>query len=107
MTENKSWCGHEPGFVYATFYHSVITYFLIENLFGGKQHLGMPEDEAIDRMIDLAIKGLWKHSKPEERERAGKKTLAKTHRLEAKPRGAQAGGKGDLRKAMPTKRQSP
>ncbi len=61
VMQNSNWCGHEPGFVYANFYHSVITYFLIENLFGGKQHLGMPEDEAIDRMIDLSVKGLWKN----------------------------------------------
>ncbi len=54
-----NWCGHEPGFVYATLYLNIMTYFLVEKLFAGHQHLGMDDEEAMDRIVDLAVRGLW------------------------------------------------
>ena len=54
-----TWCGHEPGFVYATIYLNIMTYFLVEKLFAGNRHLGMDDNEAMDRIIDLIVRGLW------------------------------------------------
>ncbi len=46
-----------PEIDYAVIYLQFVTYFLIETLFGGKQHLGIPDEEAIARMICLATAG--------------------------------------------------
>jgi AcrR family transcriptional regulator len=50
--------GEAPEFAFAAVYLQFLLYFLIENLFGGKQHLGVPDDEAIARLIRLATAGL-------------------------------------------------
>lgn len=57
---NPAWCGIDPGFVLATIYMQMLTYFLVERLFGGEQHLGVPEDTAIRRMIDMTLNGIWR-----------------------------------------------
>lgn len=38
---------------YATVYLQFFTYFLVEKLFGGKQHLGLPEDQTIEQLIGM------------------------------------------------------
>ena len=58
-TAQPRWCGHEPGFVYANIYLNIMTYFLVEKLFAGNQHLGMSDKEAMDRIVDLTVRGLW------------------------------------------------
>jgi len=58
-TQNPKWCGHEPGFVYATIYLNIMTYFLVEKLFAGNHHLGMNDKQAMDRIVDLIVRGLW------------------------------------------------
>ncbi len=60
VAANPSWCGIDPGFVLATIYMQILTYFLVERLFGGEQHLGVAEDTAIRRMIDMALNGIWR-----------------------------------------------
>ena len=60
VAANSAWCGIDPGFVLATIYMQILTYFLVERLFGGEQHLGVPEDIAIRRMIDMALNGIWR-----------------------------------------------
>ena len=101
---SKEWCGHEPAFVYATLYHSLLTYFLIESLFGGKQHLGMPEEEAIDRMIDLAIRGFWTtHDLQQDPENTRNESARKTKK---KSTGALANGHLNSTSRMGTKRAS-
>jgi AcrR family transcriptional regulator len=57
--QNPKWCGHEPGFVYATIYLNIMTYFLVEKLFAGNHHLGMNDKQAMDRIVDLIVRGLW------------------------------------------------
>ena len=57
--KHPQWCGHEPGFVYANFYLNVMTYFLIEKLFGGNKHLGVSDKQAMDQIVDLYTRGLW------------------------------------------------
>ena len=60
VAANPSWCGIDPGFVLATIYMQILTYFLVERLFGGEHHLGVPEDTAIRRMIDMTLNGIWR-----------------------------------------------
>jgi AcrR family transcriptional regulator len=60
VASNPAWRGIDPGFVLATIYMQILTYFLVERLFGGEQHLGVPEDTAIRRMIDMALNGIWR-----------------------------------------------
>ena len=39
-------------------YLHFFTYFLAENLFGAKRHLGMSDEEAVEQMIRLYMSGL-------------------------------------------------
>jgi AcrR family transcriptional regulator len=43
----------DPGLAYATLYLQFVTYFLIEELFGAKRHLGVSDEEAIDQFVRL------------------------------------------------------
>jgi AcrR family transcriptional regulator len=43
---------------YATVYLQFFTYFLVEKLFGGKHHLGLPEDQAINQLIQIFQSGV-------------------------------------------------
>jgi AcrR family transcriptional regulator len=60
VSANPAWCGIDPGFVLATIYMQILTYFLVERLFSGNQHLGVSDDTAIRRIIDLVLNGLWR-----------------------------------------------
>jgi TetR/AcrR family transcriptional regulator, repressor of fatR-cypB operon len=53
------WCGHDPGLAMSIFYFYLCTYFTIERLMHGNRHLGVSEDEAVERLIDLFLHGLW------------------------------------------------
>jgi len=53
------WCGQDPAFVLATIYLFFYNYFVIERHMLGNQHLGLPEQEAIERLIDVLSSGLW------------------------------------------------
>ena len=50
--------GVDPALAVTTIYLHFFTYFLVENLFGAKRHLGMSDEEAIDQMIRLYLSGL-------------------------------------------------
>jgi len=49
--------GLDPALAYTTIYLHFFTYFLTEELFGAKRHLGMSDDEAIDQLILLYTGG--------------------------------------------------
>ena len=49
--------GLDPALAYTTIYLHFFTYFLAEELFGAKRHLGMNDDEAIDQLILLYTGG--------------------------------------------------
>lgn len=53
------WCGQDPAFAFATVYLHVITYFLIEKLFQGNRHLGVSDEQATEKFIQLISGGLW------------------------------------------------
>jgi len=57
--DRPGWCGLDPAFVLATIYFFFFNYFVIERLMRGNQHLGAPDDEAIELVIDLFSHGLW------------------------------------------------
>jgi AcrR family transcriptional regulator len=42
-----------PGFAYVTLYLQFVTYFLVENLFGAKRHLGVSDEEAVEQFVRL------------------------------------------------------
>lgn len=42
-----------PGFAYANLYLQFVTYFLVENLFGAKRHLGVSDEEAVEQFVRL------------------------------------------------------
>jgi AcrR family transcriptional regulator len=42
-----------PGFAYVTLYLQFVTYFLVEELFGAKRHLGVSDEEAVDQFVHL------------------------------------------------------
>lgn len=50
--------GTDPVVAFAAIYLQFFTYYLVETLFGGKQHLGLPDEDAIDQLIRLYTHGL-------------------------------------------------
>jgi len=50
--------GIDPSLAYAAIYLQFFTYFLVEKLFGGKQHLGQPEAVAIEQLIQIFREGI-------------------------------------------------
>lgn len=50
--------GVDPALAVTTIYLNFFTYFLTENLFGAKRHLGMSDEEAVEQMIRLYMQGL-------------------------------------------------
>ena len=53
-----NWSGVDPALAFTSIYLQFFTYFLVETLFGGKQHLGVPDDLAIKQMITIYARGL-------------------------------------------------
>ncbi len=82
------WCGMDPAFVFATVYQYVITYFLIERLFQGKRHLGVPDERAIEGMIRLLSGGLWAKPAAERVRRLPARSNNNQKRSNGKPRAA-------------------
>jgi len=50
--------GIDPAIAFAGIYLQFFLYYLVETLFGGKQHLGVPEDQAIGHFIRIATAGV-------------------------------------------------
>ena len=59
IQKQPGWCGHDPGLAISIFFFYLCTYFTVERLMHGNRHLGVSEDEAIERLIDLFLYGLW------------------------------------------------
>jgi AcrR family transcriptional regulator len=45
--------GVDPGLAYTSIYLHFFTYFLVEELFGAKRHLGVNDEEAVDQLVRL------------------------------------------------------
>ena len=54
------WRGVKPALAFTAIYLQFFTYFLVEKLFGGKQHLGVPDQEAVAEMIQMVTHGIWR-----------------------------------------------
>lgn len=59
-TKKGHWRGVDPALAFSALYLQFVTYFLVEKLFGGQQHLGVDDDKAVDQLIAMAMHGLWK-----------------------------------------------
>lgn len=53
----------DSSLAFAAIYLQFFTYFLIEKLFGGKQHLGQPEATAIEQLIRIFREGVGASAK--------------------------------------------
>ncbi len=51
--------GVKPSLAFTMIDLQFFTYYLVETLFRGKEHLGVPEEEAVDQMIRLFTEGFW------------------------------------------------
>lgn len=47
----------DSSLAFTAIYLQFFTYFLVEKLFGGKQHLGLPDDRAISQLIEIYTRG--------------------------------------------------
>jgi AcrR family transcriptional regulator len=60
--KQPGWCGLDPAFALSVIYLLFFAYFVVERHMHGNQHLGVAEDEAIERLIDLLCHGIWRPS---------------------------------------------
>ncbi len=60
VKNRQDWCGQDPALVMAMIYFYFHTYFVVERLMHGDQHLGVTDEEAIERMVDILSNGLWR-----------------------------------------------
>jgi AcrR family transcriptional regulator len=59
VADQPGWCGQDPAFALSAIYLFFFAYFVVERHMHGNQHLGVTEEEAIERLIDLLSTGMW------------------------------------------------
>jgi len=59
VQQQPGWCGIDPALVMAMIYFYFHTYFVIESVMHGNHHLGVSDEEAVERFIDILLNGLW------------------------------------------------
>jgi AcrR family transcriptional regulator len=59
-TQAGEWSGVDPAFAFTAIYLQFFTYFLVEKLFGGRRHLGVPDSVAIEQLISMMTHGIWR-----------------------------------------------
>ena len=59
VKKQPGWCGEDPARAMAMIYFYFHTYFVIERLMHGRRHLGVSDDEAVSRFIDVLLYGMW------------------------------------------------
>jgi len=60
VKKQKGWCGEDPAFALAAIYLYFFTYFTVERLMQqGNRHLGVSDEQAIERFIDVLSHGMW------------------------------------------------
>jgi len=59
VKKQEGWRGPDPAFALAAIYLYFFTYFVVERLMQGNQHLGVEDDQAIEWFIDFISHGLW------------------------------------------------
>jgi hypothetical protein len=97
VKKQEGWCGEDPAFALAAIYLYFFTYFTVERLMhGGNQHLGVSDEQAIERFVDLLSHGVW-HSTSAREAAAGagnKPSAAVRDRESQSPSAAIAGAGG-------------
>jgi hypothetical protein len=90
--KHRGWCGLDPGLIYANIYLNIMTYFLVEKLFAGNHHLGVSDDVAMENIVALVLRGVWKADtgKRDGAARSGKKNVHPRINASAKPAGKSA-----------------
>jgi len=85
VRKQKGWCGEDPAFALAAIYLYLFTYFTVERLMQrGNQHLGISDEQAIERFIDVFSHGLWRSETSLAAEGSRSKAdLTSTHRKES------------------------
>ncbi|HEY6251418.1 MAG TPA: TetR/AcrR family transcriptional regulator [Candidatus Angelobacter sp.] len=58
IRKQPGWCGHDPALVMAMVFFYFHTYFVIERVMHGNHHLGVSDDEAVERFVDILSHGL-------------------------------------------------
>jgi len=58
------WSGVDPALAFTAIYLQFFTYFLVEKLFGGRQHLGVSDERAVAQLVHLYLEGLWRKTGP-------------------------------------------
>jgi AcrR family transcriptional regulator len=59
VKKQPGWCGEDPALAMAMIYFYFHTYFVIERLMHGSGHLGVSDDQAVARFIDVLLYGMW------------------------------------------------
>ena len=59
-TRAGEWNGVDPALAFTAIYLQFFTYFLVEKLFGGRRHLGVPDDVAVQQLISMMTQGIWR-----------------------------------------------
>jgi AcrR family transcriptional regulator len=60
VKKQEGWCGEDPAFALAAIYLYFFTYFTVERLMhGGNHHLGVSDEQAIERFVELLSHGVW------------------------------------------------
>jgi AcrR family transcriptional regulator len=59
-TQSGQWSGVDPAFAFTAIYLQFFTYFLVEKLFGGRQHLGVSDPLAVQQLIRMMTHGIWR-----------------------------------------------
>jgi len=97
VKKQKGWCGEDPAFALTAIYLYFFTYFTVERLMQqGKQHLGVPDNQAIERFISFLSHGLWRSetSSGKSRSSASVPDLDMENRKERVPLAVAASGNG-------------
>lgn len=79
----------KPDVAFTAIYLQFFTYFLVEKLFRGKNHLGVPEEEAIDHLIEIFTHGVHSGS---EKDASRKTSIGDGTAVQQRARAARAQG---------------
>ena len=71
IRKQPGWCGLDPALAMAMVFFYFHTYFVIERVMHGNRHLGVSDDEAIERFIDILCHGLLRPQASVRNARAG------------------------------------
>ena len=71
-TRRGQWNGDiDPALAFTHIYLQFFTYFLVEKLFKGEEHLGMPDDRAIEQIVKMLTEGIWRNGAQDHSSRDG------------------------------------